>query len=82
MQRLLIISRVVAAVSLQSKAPKAIINRGQLKSSFAPLLLEILQLTHHAVVKLVLQHSLFNFYWNGYTMASVMVKFSREPALT
>gem|GEM_PF-5113235 len=36
MQRLLIISRVVAAVSLQSKAPKAIINRGQLKSSFAP----------------------------------------------
>ena len=37
MQRLLIISRVVAAVSLQSKAPKAIINRGQLKSSSATL---------------------------------------------
>ena len=37
MQNLLTISCVVAAVSLQSKAPKAIINRGQLKSSSATL---------------------------------------------
>ena len=37
MQSLLIISYVAAAVSLQSKAPKAIINRGKLKPNFATL---------------------------------------------